>query len=172
VNGQTVDEGSGLLDASSSKERTLSAGFGDTFYTVPEGGSYDVTLTLSGQSGWSTSTTQTVEFDGPSGQITGLDTYFIDNYDTSTADLSSVSFNLQNTGDVVLDYDTIEIEMDGTTVTDSPISRTLEPGRSTYISPSVDLTVSEGTQELTVRVLDGSQTVAETTNTVSAGDGE
>lgn len=172
VNGEEVYDTGYFLEAGASENAELSAGYGnDAFAVVTEGGSYEVTLTMRGDE-WNVSKSTTTEFEGPSADILSPDSYFIDNYGENTADLSTLDFTIRNTGDVLLSYDTVEVQIDGVTKTEEPIVTTLTPGESTSINMYPDVTVSEGEHEMTVRVIDGGETVAEFTTTVSAGDGQ
>jgi len=143
---------------------------GDDDYAADSGGEYEVTLTLQTEDG-PVSATDTVEFDGTDYRIFDVDTVFFDEYDSSNSELSSVSFSVENEGDISLRYDSIEFEIDGTSQTDNPYgTRAVEPGSSRieYLSTSDDVVVDQGSHELTIRLIRDGDTVASETTIVTA----
>lgn len=168
VNGQPVHETTGSLDATTSHDYEITGGMlTDGFYTVSDGGTYDVTLSLEGNN-WNTSTTKTATFNGKTASISSVDATFIDNYDADTSDLSSLNFELKNTGDIAIAYDTIEITVDGSTATESnSYDSAIEPGESSPVYAYPDLSVANGQHDATIEVISGGEVVAKTTVTVS-----
>lgn len=98
--------------------------------------------------------------------IWNVDADFTEDFDQeSKSELHSVDFDIQNTGDVTLDYDHIECEIEGYTRTDTPIISTLETGESDniYCIFLDQITVDDGSHQLTIQFIkDGEETPSKT----------
>ncbi|MFC3476294.1 CARDB domain-containing protein [Halobacterium litoreum] len=169
VNGEQVATETFWLDPKTSSEFSIEAGyFSDPLYAPSgDGGTYNVTLQISGD-GWTDSESTEATFTGVEGEILDVSTMSFSNYDSNTSDLSSVDFTLRNTGDVPMDYDSVRLKVDGVsnTLSESPIS-SLSPGSSNTVYLSPDITIEDGSHQLTVEVLDGGEVVASTSTTIS-----
>ncbi|WP_232702204.1 hypothetical protein [Halobacterium wangiae] len=172
VNGEVVSKDSISIEPSTTSEFTVSDGAYtvEPLYTADSGGSQEVTLSISGD-GWSDSETSTTSLGGVDGELSSISTMFFGNYDEDTSDLSSVDFNVRNTGDLTISYDAVEVSIDGVSTTDNLYSATeLTPGQSTSEYVSTDLTVDDGSHELTIRLLDDGEEVLSETVTVSTNE--
>jgi len=102
------------------------------------------------------------------GDLSAISATFLSNYDTDTSDLSSVDFDVQNTGDIPITYNSVEVSIDGTTQTDTlGFASSLAPGQSTTGYHSYDSTVSNGNHDMTIRLMNNGKTVLTETTTVS-----
>jgi archaellum component FlaF (FlaF/FlaG flagellin family) len=144
--------------------------FGDEIYTVRSGGDVELDVTVSGPSSEDTATV-TETFEGVDASLSDVDVTAYEKYDSNEYEFASATFTIQNTGDIPLQYDTIEISIDGSTQSDSPYSTSVaEPGGSKYESVYFDgVLVDPGTHDLTVRFLHDGETVASTTTSVTIG---
>lgn len=150
--------------------RTVKFGDWSHIYSVTSGGTVDVTFEVSGPAGSDTKT-ESKSFEGIDTSISNADSLFIGNYDSDTSDLSSLDFDVQNRGDVVLTYDTIEVEIDGVSSQESmSFESELAPGESTKEYYSGDLTVNNGKHTVTIRILNDGEVVGTTQATVSTSD--
>lgn len=168
VNGEVVSSGDALIEPGASQKLTFeSTGFDyGPLYTAESGGEYEVTAKVVGKDATISSSTT---FKGIDASVSKVETAFHSNYDSNTSDLSYVEFRIRNTGDIALTYDSIETTIDGVTRSTSVIEQSLEPGESrsemaTYLS---DITVDDGTHELTVKVKSNGKIIATATETVS-----
>lgn len=144
-------------------------GFGADPIYVSDGGQEEVTVRLTG-SGVSASDSVTESFSGPDIEVTGTEATFFENYDEPTYELSNIDTTAQNTGDVVVSYDTVEYTIEGYERQYDAFRAELAPGETDrlYISAG-DVTVSSGTHTVTFRFLDDSGNVIATdTATVTA----
>ncbi|WP_188876841.1 hypothetical protein [Halarchaeum nitratireducens] len=146
----------------------LASGYGP-IYTVESGGDVPVEVTISSSSG-SVSKTATKTFGDAEGSISDVDTTFIGRAGQDKSELSSVSFNVRNDGGIPLTYDSVEIELDGATRTDSATStQPLATGseRTELTSFTDGIVVSDGSHDMTIRLTRDGETVASETTTVS-----
>lgn len=166
VDGNEVSGWDTVVDAGESE--TVEFGGYDPLYSATSEGTIDVTFELSGADG-SDSMKESKTFDGLDTSISNIDATFYGNYDSDTSDLSSVDFDVQNRGDVVLVYDTIEVEMDGVSTQESMyLESELSPGESTREYFSGDLTVDNGEHTVTIRLLNDGDVVGSSKDTVTA----
>lgn len=151
-----------LIDASSTY---------DDAYGVWSGGQKEVTVELD-QGDGTVSETDTKEFDGLETDFSNIGTtFFSAGYDTDDVELSRVNFNVRNSGDVLLTYDSVEIEFGGASRAEDLYSpKTLLPGSSEteYWSPVDNIVVSPGEEDLAILLLRDGDEVARTTTTVTA----
>ncbi|WP_435099559.1 hypothetical protein [Halarchaeum sp. P4] len=148
----------------------LASGYGP-LYTVTSGGEVDVTVSVSTPGATGTSEkTASATFSDVSGSITNADATFFSQANGDGSELSSLSFNVQNDGNLPITYDSIEIEMGGTTRSSSLYSaRSVAGGSSAMetVSFTDGIVVSSGSHEVTIRLKNGGETVITDTVTVS-----
>jgi len=167
VDGSSVTSSSFYVDPGETGSFDITGGF-DALYTASSGGSHDVEVTIQGDSGdWTDTSTSTTDLGSYGGDISSISGTFYGNYGESTSDLSSLEFTVRNTGDVSLNYDTIEVSMAGATQTVNANSFGLSPGESTTEYARPDMTVENGKHDVTIRLLSDGEEVASGTGTVS-----
>jgi len=136
-------------------------------YTAERGGPHDVTVSISGD-GWTDSRTSTTDLGSLDGDISSVSPTFLSNYDENTSDLTSLSFNIQNTGDIPLSYDSVEVTIDGSAQTlDSSSITAILPGEQSSEYVSTDITVPNGDHEVTIRLMNDGEAIVTDTATVS-----
>jgi hypothetical protein len=175
VNGETaVGSLYGEVEGGESKEFTIDHAdlIASDYLYKAESGSNTVELTLRYKGG-EVSTTTADDFESATGEISGVTASWSSIVGGSDVRLSSADFTVQNTGGVGLEYDSVRVEIGGQTASDDLYSAaTIEPGSQTQDSmrPGYDNRpqVAPGEHELTITLLDGGRTVAETTTTVTA----
>ena len=128
---------------------------------------YTVGLSLSGPGGSHASTSMTHHVSAPHASISGISAKF-GAASGSNATLKQVSFNVTNTGDLSLAFSQARVglvtQYSGKAAVQPVLvgiggKRKLAPGKSMYLTTSsIGRTVSKGTDQLTVRLTDGSGT--------------
>ncbi|MFC7098854.1 hypothetical protein [Halobaculum marinum] len=174
VNGQEVQEGSTSqsLAGGATEEYELTDGTWGTSSALftTDGGEETVKLELTG-AGDPVTASSSREFTGPDARLNSVDVTAYGNYNSDTSDLSSLTLEVQNTGDSVLVYDSVEYEIDGVSATESlSFDAEIDPGASKteYLYP--DLTVTPGDHELTIKFIhDGEVIDTETASVTISG---
>lgn len=174
VNGETaVGSLYGEVEGGQSKEFTIDHAdlIASDYLYKAESGSNTVELTLRYKGG-EVSTTATDDFESATGDISSVTASWSPVVGGSDVRLSSVDFTVQNTGGVELKYDSVRVEIGGQTASDDLYSAaTIEPGsqKEDSMRPGYDSQpqITPGEHELTITLLDGGRTVAETTTTVT-----
>ncbi|GGL25996.1 hypothetical protein GCM10009037_07040 [Halarchaeum grantii] len=147
----------------------LSSGYGP-IYTVTSGGDVDVTVSVSTPGSTGTSEkTASASFEDVSASI-NADATFYEQMNGNDYELSSLDVDIQNTGGLPVSYDSIEIEVDGATRSESLYStQSIASGSSAteYLSFTDAIVVSDGSHDVTIRLKNGGETVLSDTVTVS-----
>jgi len=171
VGGEQIDTYSGSIEAGTTEQMSVSDAYYTSYtdlYTVDSGGSVPVTVSLSyGDKTASGSTTS--DFEAPQASFTGVETTVYSQYDSDKVELSSVSFAVQNTGSISINYDAVEISIEGSSRTDSVFAGSLKPGAQSteYLTFLDEIVLSPGQYDLTIRLLDGGEVVVEDTVSVT-----
>lgn len=166
ANGDEVFEGTVRIEGDSTETGLLAPLLG-SIGTLVGDGNMTVTVTLEGDQGNGTASS-TKEFGERDGEIRDIDPTFTSNYGENTSSLSSVSFTVRNTGDLPLRYDDVRFQIDGVTGSDAPYSdEVIEIGGSKSVRSYPYISVSDGTHELTIQLLNEGNVVVEKTTTVS-----
>jgi len=171
VNGEVVADQQNYIGPGETKSFEIegSSVFSDTIYAATEGGTYNVSLTLTaGKQEVSDSSEE--EFGSLDASLSQVSPTFFDNYDSDTSELHSVDLTVRNEGDVMLIYDSVELSIGGATRTVSLYSETeLERGesRTEYLSLDGAITVSNGDHDLTITLKRAGQSLVSETVTVS-----
>jgi len=164
--GEEFGDVSGSIEGDSKESFSYEATYGDYLYAATEGGSIPVEVSVTSD-GETFSETETEEFDGLSTSLSNLGVSAYDQYDSDQKEVSSVTFDVANTGDTVLMYDSIRVTIDGESWTKSLYNaESLEPGESAYQSlrPEKTVSVSGGEHQLEITFLhDGEEVTTETT---------
>lgn len=172
VAGETVEEASNSIGGQTSETYTFGASaFSEALYTVTSGGEVPVTVSI--DTGSETlSETESRQFEDPQAEISNVDPQFLSQFDSDNEELSSLSFDVRNSGSIVLPYDTVRIEIDGASRSYSPFSSVrLLPGEENIETESFldAISVSPGSHDLTIELRSDGETVAQETVTVSTG---
>lgn len=175
VNGETaIGTLYGDVEGNQSREFTIDHAdlIGADYLYKADSGSNTVELTLRYKGGEIT-TTATDDFESASGDISSVSTSWSPEIGGNDTRLNSVDFNVENTGGVDLSYDSVRVEIEGQTASDDLYSTaTIEPNSQKQDSMRTGYDnrpqVEPGDHDLTIMLIDGGQTVAETTTTVTA----
>jgi len=141
----------------------------DPIFNALSGGDFPVTVMVDSGDG-TDSMTDTTELGEPDVSISGTETTFFDQYDSDLTELSSLSFDVQSTGDISLVFNEIRITLDGSSRSDSFFTETvLAPGGSDtqYMTLSDSIAVEQGSHQLEITLLYDGEDVASETVTVS-----
>ncbi len=174
IAGENIDEGSARVDPSSNETITIESSYlfdgGDGLYTADGGEEVSVEVSISTDEQTANSS-ETKTFGDVDAEINKVDPMFTNQYDSSKVELTSVDFQVRNTGDITLTYDTVEIEIGGSTRTINPyLDQRIEPGAENLVSEvfTDGIVVEPGEYEMTVRVLDGGEVVFTDKVTITA----
>jgi len=140
-------------------------------FNAVSGGDFPVTVAIDSGDG-TDSMTDTTTLGEPDVSISGTDTTFLDEYDSDQTELSSLSFDIQSTGEISLVYDEIRLTLDGSSRSDAPYSEVvLAPGASDpqnlFLSESI--VVEQGSHQLEIELLHDGEVVASDIVNVSTG---
>lgn len=170
VNGELIKETDVGLSSGSTKTVKFGAFTSNPLYTVHSGGSYNVSVSISGRD---ETISDSITFEGPSGDISGVSASFLNNFDEDTHDLVTTNFDVTNAGDTVLVYDSVKISVAGSTRTESYFNmQNIDPGdsRTVYTSFSDEITVQDGQHSMEIRLLRGGKVVVTETVTISTSE--
>lgn len=170
VNGESVQEYDASIPSGSDEYDAVQSGpLIDPAFVADSGGEYEVTVIVETED-TTTSASDSTRFDGPDASITEIDPTFISSFDGEGSELTAVSFSVLSEGDIVLNYDTIRVSIDGNSRTDSSsFDSELLPGESSneYVSLLDNLAVDSGSHDLTIELQNDGETVASETTSVS-----
>jgi len=159
---------SGSIAGASSEQFSITSGSFSNLYTVNSAGSVPISVSLSyGDTTVSASTSS--NFEGPQASLSGVETTVFSQYDSDKLEFSSVDFDIQNTGSITINYDAVEISIDGFSRTDSVFTGSLKPGAQTteYLTFLDSIKLSPGQYDMTIRLLNGNEVVFEETVSVT-----
>lgn len=172
VNGEFVGAQNDEIKGGQTRTYVLEAGYGtEPLYTVQSEGSYEVKLSVSGPSG-SDSYADSKSFDGANAEISNAEGSFLQNYGSDNLDLFSLSFTVQNTGDLSLIFDSVRIKLNDESRTVSLLfTRQLQPIGTTDVSFFLDedITVEAGRHTVTIQLLRNGKVVGQDSVTISTG---
>ncbi|MBP1985953.1 hypothetical protein [Halolamina salifodinae] len=140
-------------------------------FNAVSGGDFPVTVAIDSGDG-SDSMTDTTTLGEPDVSVSGTDATFFDQYDSELTELSTLSFDIQSTGDIALVYDEVRITLDGSSRSKTLYSDTVvAPGGSEtqYMTPSDSIAVEPGSYQMEIVLLFDGEEVASDTVTVSTG---
>lgn len=165
VNGEEVGTPRISVEPGETAEETLTGGYSDSVFTATTGGEYTVTVSVPGSEQSTSKSYEGVSVDVSDVVADFSDTDPFDEENNSQSTLDSVEVTIQNSGDMPLRYDTLEVVLEGSTRSDTPIYAELKPGEqeTEYLVFIDGITVNDGIHDLTIRFInEGEQIVGET----------
>lgn len=140
-------------------------------FSIASGGEYTTTVTIGNEDGDATAS-ESVSFEDLDGEISDIEArFYTAGYDTEDVQLSAADLNIRNTGEVPIIYDTVQVSIDGETLSEEQINvQAVQPGSSSDVTQSFldSVVVSPGSYEMTVELLYEGDVVLSETGTVSA----